>query len=103
MSSDASVFMHEEEISITENRAESLNTVAQNVESRLSQATAEKEKAEKLLEELEKSSQSSKVETREAISEKERYMLRKIGLKMKQFLLLGGYPPQPYITPHTLC
>ncbi|XP_062184158.1 CRM-domain containing factor CFM2, chloroplastic [Phragmites australis] len=89
MSSDVSVHMHEEETSVTDSRAESLNTVAQNVETRLSQAIAEKEKAEKLLEELEKASQPSKAETREAISEEERYMLRKVGLKMKQFLLLG--------------
>lgn len=69
------------------------------------QAIAEKEKAEKLLEELENASQPSKAETREVISEEERYMLRKVGLKMKQFLLLGGYSPQPrtalYSTVHT--
>uniref|UniRef100_A0ACD5UB24 Uncharacterized protein n=2 Tax=Avena sativa TaxID=4498 RepID=A0ACD5UB24_AVESA len=96
MASDASVQGHEcheekqeGETSVREYRTESVNTVAQNVETRLSQAIAEKEKAEKLLEELDKASQPSKAETREAISEEERYMLRKVGLQMKPFLLLG--------------
>ncbi|KAK8448961.1 hypothetical protein SEVIR_7G136000v4 [Setaria viridis] len=89
VSSDVSVQIHEEVTSVSENRAESLNTVAQNVETRLSQAIAEKEKAEKLLEELENASQPSKADTREVITEDERYMLRKVGLKMKPFLLLG--------------
>ncbi|KAL6845849.1 hypothetical protein ACP4OV_024424 [Aristida adscensionis] len=89
MSSEVSRHVHEEETSITENKAEYLNMVAQDIETRLSQAIAEKEKTEKLLEELEKASQPSKAETRESISEEERYMLRKVGLKMKQFLLLG--------------
>ncbi|CAN6239755.1 unnamed protein product [Urochloa humidicola] len=88
VSSDVSVQILEE-TSVSENTTKSLNTVAQNVETRLSQAIAEKEKAEKLLEELENASQPSKAETREVISEEERYMLRKVGLKMKQFLLLG--------------
>lgn len=89
VSSDVPVHINEEEISVPENRAESLNTVAQSVETRLSQAIAEKEKAEKLLQELENASQPSKAETKEVISKEERYMLRKVGLKMKQFLLLG--------------
>jgi hypothetical protein len=37
VSSDVSVQIHEEETSVSENRAESLNTVAQNVETRLCQ------------------------------------------------------------------
>ncbi|CAL5027018.1 unnamed protein product [Urochloa decumbens] len=81
--------IHEEQTSVSDNTTESHNTVAQNMETRLSQAIAEKEKAEKLLEELENASQPSKAETREVISEEERYMLRKVGLQMKQFLLLG--------------
>ncbi|AQK44121.1 CRM-domain containing factor CFM2 chloroplastic [Zea mays] len=89
VSSDVSVHVREEGTSVTENRAESLNTVAKDVETRLSQAIAEKAKAEKLIEELEKASPLSKAEVRETISEDERYMLRKVGLKMKQFLLLG--------------
>ncbi|KAI5014790.1 hypothetical protein ZWY2020_056180 [Hordeum vulgare] len=92
IANDASVHgheCHEGETSVSEYRTESLNTVAQNMETRLSQAITEKEKAEKLLEELEKASRSSKAETREVISEEERYMLRKVGLQMKPFLLLG--------------
>ncbi|VAH33173.1 unnamed protein product [Triticum turgidum subsp. durum] len=96
MANDASVHghecheeKHEGETSVTDYRTESLNTVAQNMETRLSQAIAEKKKAEKLLEELEKASRPSKAETRETISEEERYMLRKVGLQMKPFLLLG--------------
>ncbi|WVZ85995.1 hypothetical protein U9M48_032846 [Paspalum notatum var. saurae] len=96
VSSNVLVHIHGEELSITKNDTESLSTVAQNIETRLSQAIAEKEKAEKLLEELENASQPSKAEAREAISEEERYMLRKVGLKMKQFLLLGRYSPQPH-------
>lgn len=88
MTSDASVNGHECHEEKNEGET-SLNTVAQNVEIRLSQAIVEKEKAEKLLEELEKASQPSKAETREHISDEERYMLRKIGLQMKPFLLLG--------------
>ncbi|KAF0890447.1 hypothetical protein E2562_002820 [Oryza meyeriana var. granulata] len=80
---------HKEENAVSDDKAESGNVVAQNVEARLSQAIAEKEKTEKLIEELEKSSRPSRAETREAISEEERYMLRKVGLKMKPFLLLG--------------
>ncbi|RLM64568.1 chloroplastic group IIA intron splicing facilitator CRS1, chloroplastic [Panicum miliaceum] len=89
VSSDVPVHIHEEEMSVPESRSQSLNAVAQSVETRLSQAIAEKERAERLLEELENASQPSKAETREDISEEERYMLRKVGLKMKQFLLLG--------------
>ncbi|KAG8082275.1 hypothetical protein GUJ93_ZPchr0014g46686 [Zizania palustris] len=80
---------HREEAAISENRTESHSVVAQNVGARLSQAIAEKEKAEKLIEELDKLSKPSKAATRETISEEERHMLRKVGLKMKPFLLLG--------------
>ncbi|XP_015691488.2 CRM-domain containing factor CFM2, chloroplastic [Oryza brachyantha] len=80
---------HNEETSVSENIAQSLNVVAQNVEARLSQAIAEKEKTEKLIDELEKTSWPSRAETSEAISGEERFMLRKVGLKMKPFLLLG--------------
>lgn len=49
-----------------------------------------KEKAVRLLEELEKveSLQQPEVD-KEGITEEERYMLRKVGLRMKPFLLLG--------------
>ena len=54
------------------------------------QALAKKSRAETLLTELEKEEilQPSEID-KEGISEEERYMLRKVGLKMKPFLLLG--------------
>lgn len=49
-----------------------------------------KGRAEKLLKELEKPVEPLKVESdKEGISAEERYMLRKVGLRMKPFLLLG--------------
>jgi len=58
----------------------------------LSQALEKKAKAEKLLSELEKSEMSQQPEKdKEGITEEERYMLRKIGLKMKPFLLMGEF------------
>lgn len=57
---------------------------------KLSKAFENKEKAEKLLEELEKAEKPQELEVdKEGITEEERYMLRKIGLKMKPFLLMG--------------
>lgn len=57
------------------------------------QALLKKEKAEQLLAELEKSVKPPLVEPdREAISEEERYMLRKVGLRMGPYLLLGQLP-----------
>ncbi|CAJ2665531.1 unnamed protein product [Trifolium pratense] len=57
---------------------------------KLSQALEKKEKAEKLLENLERSESLQEQEIdKEGITEEERYMLRRIGLKMKPFLLLG--------------
>ena len=57
------------------------------------QTLVKKEKAEQLLSELEKSVESPLVEPdREAISEEERYMLRKVGLRMKPYVLLGQLP-----------
>ncbi|XP_011047274.1 PREDICTED: chloroplastic group IIA intron splicing facilitator CRS1, chloroplastic [Populus euphratica] len=57
---------------------------------KLSMALEKKAKAEKLLSELEKSEMSQQPEIdKEGITEEERYMLRKIGLKMKPFLLMG--------------
>ncbi|CAA7409740.1 unnamed protein product [Spirodela intermedia] len=49
-----------------------------------------KEKAKKVLQEFEESIGPSKAELdKEGISEEERFMLRKVGLRMKAFLLLG--------------
>ncbi|XP_039690846.1 CRM-domain containing factor CFM2, chloroplastic isoform X2 [Medicago truncatula] len=57
---------------------------------KLAQALEKKEKAEKLLESLEKDESLQEEEIdKESITEEERYMLRRIGLKMKPFLLLG--------------
>ncbi|CAK8533671.1 unnamed protein product [Lathyrus sativus] len=57
---------------------------------KLSQALEKKEKAEKLLEKLERreSPQEQEID-KEGITQEERYMLRRIGLKMDPFLLLG--------------
>ncbi|XP_058753853.1 CRM-domain containing factor CFM2, chloroplastic-like isoform X1 [Vicia villosa] len=57
---------------------------------KLSQALERKEKAEKLLEKLERavSPQEQEID-KEGITQEERYMLRRIGLKMQPFLLLG--------------
>ncbi|KAJ9135254.1 hypothetical protein P3X46_032462 [Hevea brasiliensis] len=57
---------------------------------RLSMALEKKAKAEKLLVELGNSKMPQQQEIdKEGITEEERYMLRKVGLKMKPFLLLG--------------
>ncbi|XP_057761259.1 CRM-domain containing factor CFM2, chloroplastic [Arachis stenosperma] len=57
---------------------------------KLSMALERKAKAEKLLAELENAECPQEKEIdKEGITEEERYMLRKIGLKMKPFLLLG--------------
>ncbi|GAU50586.1 hypothetical protein TSUD_283180 [Trifolium subterraneum] len=57
---------------------------------KLSEVLEKKEKAEKILEELERSESLQEQEIdKEGITEEERYMLRRIGMKMKPFLLLG--------------
>lgn len=57
---------------------------------KLSMALEKKAMAEKLLEELENAEIPQEPETdKEGITKEERYMLRKIGLKMKPFLLMG--------------
>ncbi|XP_017975689.1 PREDICTED: CRM-domain containing factor CFM2, chloroplastic isoform X1 [Theobroma cacao] len=57
---------------------------------KLSMALEKKAKAEKLLAELEQAEipQQSEID-KEGITQEERYMLRKVGLRMKSFLLLG--------------
>ncbi|XP_078165845.1 CRM family member 2 isoform X2 [Carex rostrata] len=61
------------------------------LEAKLTLALTRKERAEKLLEELENSAETQREEHdyKETISEEERFMLRKVGLKMKTFLLMG--------------
>lgn len=54
------------------------------------QALEERAKAEKLLSELEQAEISQQAEVdKEGITEEERYMLRRVGLRMDPFLLLG--------------
>ncbi|GER29456.1 CRS1 / YhbY (CRM) domain-containing protein [Striga asiatica] len=62
----------------------------EKTKAKLSIALEKKAKAEKILAELEKSQITQPLETdKEGITEEERYMLRKVGLRMKAFLLLG--------------
>lgn len=54
------------------------------------QVLEKKAKAEKLLAELEEKETPEQFEVdKEGITEEERYMLRKVGLRMKAFLLMG--------------
>lgn len=56
----------------------------------LQQVIEKKKKAENLLQELEQAAHLKAPEVdKEGISEEERYMLRKVGLRMKAFLLMG--------------
>ncbi|CAA0828485.1 CRM family member 2 [Striga hermonthica] len=62
----------------------------EKTKAKLSIALEKKAKAEKILAELEKAQITQPLETdKEGITEEERYMLRKVGLRMKAFLLLG--------------
>lgn len=57
---------------------------------KLSMALEKREKAEKVLAELEKAEVPQQPEIdKEGITEEERYMLRKVGFRMKPFLLMG--------------
>ncbi|XP_071703311.1 CRM-domain containing factor CFM2, chloroplastic [Rutidosis leptorrhynchoides] len=78
------------EIAIEQRKQKSREAAIKKTSSKLSQALESKEKAEKLLEELEKGEVKQQLEVdKEGITEEERYMLRKVGLKMGPFLLLG--------------
>ncbi|GMI99164.1 CRM family member 2, Arabidopsis thaliana CRM family member 2 [Hibiscus trionum] len=68
----------------------SAEAAVRKTSSKLSMALEKKEKAEKLLAELEHEEipQQSEID-KEGITKEERYMLRKVGLRMKPFLLLG--------------
>lgn len=60
------------------------------MDAKLSQTNQRIEKTEKQLAELEKNIMPAIIESdKEGISEEERYMLRRVGLRMKPFLLLG--------------
>ncbi|XP_020202761.1 CRM-domain containing factor CFM2, chloroplastic isoform X2 [Cajanus cajan] len=60
-----------------------------NTSVKLSMALEEKAKAEKLLAELENAESPQEEINKENITKEEKYMLRRIGLKMDPFLLLG--------------
>ncbi|XP_076938579.1 CRM-domain containing factor CFM2, chloroplastic-like [Bidens hawaiensis] len=78
------------EIAIEQRKQSSREAVIKKTSNKLSQALENKERAEKLLEDLEKKETKQQVEAdKEGITEEERYMLRKVGLKMGPFLLLG--------------
>lgn len=68
----------------------STEAVIERTTAKLSEALVKKDMAEKLLVELEKEETTQEPEVdKEGITEEERYMLRKVGLRMKPFLLLG--------------
>lgn len=68
----------------------SAEAVVERTNIKLSMALEKKERAEKLLAELEEAQIPQQPEIdKEGITEEERYMLRKVGLRMKPFLLLG--------------
>ncbi|KAI3665924.1 hypothetical protein L6452_44559 [Arctium lappa] len=78
------------EVAIEQRKLKSREAAIKRTSSKLSQALESKERAEKLLEELEKEEIKQQLEVdKEGITEEERYMLRKVGLKMRPFLLLG--------------
>ncbi|XP_062010022.1 CRM-domain containing factor CFM2, chloroplastic-like [Rosa rugosa] len=71
-------------------KLKSTEAAASRASIKLSMALEKREKAEKLLAELEKAESPQQPEIdKEGITEEERYMLRKVGLKMKPFLLMG--------------
>ncbi|KAK4488479.1 hypothetical protein RD792_004243 [Penstemon davidsonii] len=66
------------------------DTAMERTKTKLSMALEKKVRAEKLLEELAKEEICQPTERdKEGITEEERYMLRKVGLRMNAFLLLG--------------
>lgn len=78
------------ELAIEQRKKKSREAAIKKTTSKLSQALESKERAEKLLEELDKEEIKQQLEVdKEGITEEERYMLRKVGLKMRPFLLLG--------------
>ncbi|CAM8980587.1 unnamed protein product [Rhodiola kirilowii] len=68
----------------------SREAIIESTSAALSAALEKKEKAEKLLEELDEVEVIQQPEPdKEGITKEERYMLRKVGLRMKAFLLMG--------------
>ncbi|KAL8147243.1 CRM-domain containing factor CFM2, chloroplastic [Apium graveolens] len=88
---EAENYVHQKEKVLSEQRKlRSIEEAVTRTNSKLSLALAKKARAETLLTELEKEEilQPSEID-KEGITEEERYMLRKVGLRMKPFLLLG--------------
>ncbi|CAH9139334.1 unnamed protein product [Cuscuta epithymum] len=68
----------------------SVESAAKRTSDKLEATLQKKAKAEKLLEELDMEEVSIQpITDKEGITEEERYMLRKVGLRMKPFLILG--------------
>ncbi|KAK1397733.1 CRM-domain containing factor CFM2, chloroplastic [Heracleum sosnowskyi] len=84
------VIDHKNEVLAEQRKLRSIEEAVTRTNSKLSLALAKKARAETLLTELEKEEilQPSEID-KEGITEEERYMLRKVGLRMKPFLLLG--------------
>ncbi|KAK9706183.1 hypothetical protein RND81_07G109300 [Saponaria officinalis] len=78
------------EIGLHERKTRSIEAAIVKTNRKLAMALDEKARAQKLLTELEQAEISSEAEIdKEGITEEEKYMLRKVGLKMRPFLLLG--------------
>ncbi|KAK1297410.1 hypothetical protein QJS10_CPB15g01781 [Acorus calamus] len=74
----------------TERKSISNESAVKSMDFKLSLALEKKDRAEKLLEELESKDLTKRLEVdKEAITEEERYMLRRVGLSMNAFLLMG--------------
>lgn len=81
---------HKKKVLSEQRKLRSIEEAVTRTNTKLSLALAKKVRAEALLTELEKEEiqQPSEID-KEGITEEERYMLRKVGLRMKPFLLLG--------------
>lgn len=81
---------HKKKVLSEQRKLKSIEEAVTKTNSKLSLALAKKARAETLLTELEKEEILQPCEIdKEGITEEERYMLRKVGLRMKPFLLLG--------------
>ncbi|KAF5191132.1 Crm-domain containing factor cfm2 protein [Thalictrum thalictroides] len=78
------------ELIAEERKIKSANSRLKRISTKLSMAVEKKEKAEQLLADLEKTAEPLKPEVdKEGITAEERYMLKKVGLRMKAYLPLG--------------
>ncbi|PPS18009.1 hypothetical protein GOBAR_AA02550 [Gossypium barbadense] len=83
---------HKSDVFSVQKNLNSTEATIKRTSSKLSMALEKKAKAEKLLAQLEQEviPQQSEID-KEGITREERYMLRKVGLRMKPFLLLGEF------------